>query len=120
MRVGETRVVLPALFYVDSTFLQMFNFELKKGNRETVLQRPNSILLTETSSKQLFGTEDPMGKSVLRYGRDTLTFTVTGILKDIPGNSHMQFDALSSFSTIYRPRDMGKLGWQLVGYLPGT
>ncbi len=62
MRVGETRVVLPALFYVDSTFLQMFNFELLKGNRETVLQRPNSLLLTETSAKKLFGTEDPMGK----------------------------------------------------------
>jgi putative ABC transport system permease protein len=118
MRVGETRLVLPALFYVDSTFLQIFNFELLKGNRETVLQRPNSLLLTETSAKNLFGTEDPIGKPVLRYGRDTLTFTVTGILKDIPGNSHMQFDALSSFNTIYRPRDMEN--WEsnwLVTYL---
>ncbi len=118
MRVGENRIVLPALFYVDSTFLQMFNFELVRGNRQTVLEKPNSLLLTEESAQKLFGKEDPMGKTVLRYGRDTLTFTVTGILKNIPGNSHMQFDALSSFSTIYRPRDMENWGsnW-LVTYL---
>jgi len=118
MRVGENRIVLPAVYFVDSTFLQIFDFVLLKGNRETVLQKPNSLLLTEESATKLFGKEDPMGKTVLRYGGDTLSFTVTGILKNIPDNSHMQFDGLFSFSTIYRPRMMENWGgnW-LVTYL---
>jgi putative ABC transport system permease protein len=118
MRVGETRLVLPALFFVDSTFLQIFNFDLISGNRETALQKPNSILLTEESAQKLFGKEDPMGKTIQRYGGDTLSFTVAGILKNTPRNSHMQFDALASFSTIYRPQNMENWGgnW-LVTYL---
>src|SRR6478735_7349938 len=106
MRVGENRIVLPAVYFVDSTFLQIFDFVLLKGNRETVLQKPNSLLLTEESAAKLFGKEDPMGKTVLRYGGDTLSFTVTGILKNVPDNSHMQFDGLFSFSTMYRPQMM--------------
>jgi putative ABC transport system permease protein len=66
MRVGENRIVLPAVYFVDSTFLQIFDFVLLKGNRETVLQKPNSLLLTEESAAKLFGKEDPMGKTVLR------------------------------------------------------
>src|SRR6185436_3905443 len=118
MRVGENRIVLPAVYFVDSTFLQIFDFVLLKGNRETVLQKPNSLLLTEESAAKLFGKEDPMGKTVLRYGGDTLSFTVTGILKNVPDNSHMQFDGLFSFSTIYRPQMMENWGgnW-LVTYL---
>jgi putative ABC transport system permease protein len=118
MRVGENRIVLPAVYFVDSTFLQIFDFPLLKGNRETVLQKPNSLLLTEESATKLFGKEDPMGKTVLRYAGDTLSFTVTGILKNVPDNSHMQFDGLFSFSTIYRPRMMENWGgnW-LVTYM---
>ncbi len=118
MRVGENRIVLPAVYFVDSTFLQIFDFVLLKGNRETVLQKPNSLLLTEESATKLFGKEDPMGKTVLRYGGDTLSFTVTGILKNVPDNSHMQFDGLFSFNTIYRPQMMENWGgnW-LVTYL---
>ncbi len=118
MRVGETRIVLPAVYFVDSTFLQIFDFVLLKGNRETVLQKPNSLLLTEESAAKLFGKEDPMGKTVQRYGGDTLSFTVTGILKNIPDNSHMQFDGLFSFSTIYNPRMLENWGgnW-LITYL---
>jgi putative ABC transport system permease protein len=60
MRVGEYAGCIATLFYVDSLFSTCSIFELVKGNRETVLLRPNSILLTESSAKQLFGAEDPM------------------------------------------------------------
>lgn len=118
MVVGENRVVLPAVFFVDSTFLQIFDFELVQGNRQTVLDKPNSLLLTQTSAARLFGKVDPIGKTVTRYSGDTLSFTVTGILKDIPVNSHMQFDGLYSFSTIYNPQMMENWdGNWLVTYL---
>ena len=110
MRLGDKRIILPAVFYVDSTFLEMFDFPLLKGNRETVLQKPNSLLLTEESASRLFGKEDPMGKTVVKYGEDTIPFTITGILKNVPANSHLQFDGLYSFSTIYNPQMMENWG----------
>jgi len=103
MTYGEKRVFFPQTYFVDSTFLQMFDFPLLRGDRQTALQRPNSIVLTESASRNLFGNEDPIGKTVSHYGKDTLLFVVTGILKDVPANSQFQFDALQSFNTIFKP-----------------
>jgi putative ABC transport system permease protein len=100
---GEKRLYMPDLFSVDSPFLAMFDFPLIKGDRRTVLQNPKSIVLTESMAKKLFGAEDPMGKIINHYAEDTMSFTVTGIMKDIPSNSQLQFDALTPFSTFYKP-----------------
>src|SRR5450432_2393726 len=54
MTYQEKRVYLPEMYFVDSTFLQMFDFELLKGNRATVLQKPNSVVLTRASAEKLF------------------------------------------------------------------
>src|SRR5262249_20780917 len=118
MNYSGKKVYLPSVFLVDSTFLDIFDFQLVSGSRPTVLQKPNSILLTEESAKKLFGSSDPIGKIVQRYSDDTTNLTVTGILKNVPANSHMQFDGLVSFSTIYRPQMMENWGgnW-LVTYL---
>jgi putative ABC transport system permease protein len=112
------RVYLPAALWVDSTFLNMFDFKLLGGDRATALNKPNSALLTEEAAKKLFGDENPVGKTIARHSNDTVLFTVTGLLKAIPPNSHMQFDALFSFSTIFRPEMMNNWGgnW-LVTYL---
>jgi putative ABC transport system permease protein len=107
---GEKRVFLPAAFYVDSTFLHMFEFRLLKGNRETALQKPNSVVLTKTSARLLFGDEDPIGKTITHYGGDTVSFQVTGIADDVPANSQLQFNALLSFNTIYKPDMMNWWG----------
>lgn len=115
---GDKRIFFPSILYVDSTFLQLFDFELSKGDRKTILEKPNSIALTEESAKKLFGNEDPVGKTVTKYVGDTIRFTVTGIMKNAPKNSHLQFDGLASFSTIAGPRNMANWGgnW-LVTYL---
>jgi putative ABC transport system permease protein len=112
------RIFFPTVLYVDSTFLQLFDFEVIKGDRKTLLEKPNSIALTEESAKKLFGKEDPIGKTVTKYVGDTISFKVTGIMKDAPENSHLQFDGLASFSTIAGPRNMSNWGgnW-LVTYL---
>src|SRR5882757_6206707 len=103
MTYGEKRVFLQRTFFVDTSFLSMFDFLLLQGNRQTALQKPNSIVLTESTARTLFGAMDPIGKTVSHFGEDTLLFTVTGILKDVPGNSQFQFDALQSFNTVYKP-----------------
>lgn len=106
----DIRVYLPMGFFVDSTFLQIFDFPLLRGNRETALQSPNSIVLTESAAATLFGKDDPMGKTLTHYGDDTTNFKVTGILQDPPKNSQLQFDALFSFNTIYRPKWLDNWG----------
>lgn len=115
---GDKRIFFPTILYVDSTFLQLFEFKVVKGDKKTILENPNSIALTEESAKKLFGNEDPIGKTITKYVGDTINFTVTGIMKDAPENSHLQFDGLASFSTIAGPDNMNNWGgnW-LVTYL---
>lgn len=94
----------PSTFLVDSTFLQLFDFKLLSGDRNTALQKPNSLLLTEGAAKSLFGDEEALGKTISTTGRDTTGFVVTGVLTDLPENSHIQFDALFSMSTYVGPQ----------------
>ena len=55
---GDKRIYFPTILYVDSTFLQLFDFELLQGDRRRVLEKPRSIVLTEESAKKLFGNEN--------------------------------------------------------------
>jgi putative ABC transport system permease protein len=110
MSYGDKRMYLPQAFLVDSTFLQIFDFKLIKGNRQTVLEKPNSIVLTEETAKKLFNNADPIGKTLSHYGRDTMNLIVTGVIHNTPQNSQLQFDALISFNTIYRPDWMNNWG----------
>jgi ABC-type antimicrobial peptide transport system permease subunit len=78
--------------YVDSTFLSLFTFPLLRGDINTALSDPRSIVLTEQLAKKLFGDEDPMNKTIT-VG-NTLPATVTGIVKDPPYNTDIKFDYL--------------------------
>lgn len=78
------------VFLTDPDFFSVFSFPLIKGNPATVLKNPNSIVLTESSAKKYFGKADPMGK-ILQFNKNQV-LTVTGICKDVPVNSHLQFD----------------------------
>jgi putative ABC transport system permease protein len=84
-------------------FLKMFQYPMIKGNVNTVLQDPYSIVLTESAAKTLFGDQDPMGKLVKIDNRNDLK--VTGILKDLPKNSSLQFNYLLAFSYSERTED---------------
>jgi putative ABC transport system permease protein len=106
----EKKVILPRVFWADSTFFNIFNFELLEGNKQTVLQKPNSMVLTQASAQKLFGNVDPMGKTVTIQSRDTLSYTVTGIMANVPANSHLQFEGLLSFNTRNTQQMMGNWG----------
>ncbi|MEO9802936.1 MAG: ABC transporter permease [Reichenbachiella sp.] len=90
---NETRI-----FFVDSTFFDVFDFELVKGDKETALDEPNSLLITETMAKKYFGNQDPVGK-ILRFQAER-DLIVKGILADTPLNTHFQFDFIGSMSTV--------------------
>jgi putative ABC transport system permease protein len=86
------------LMYADSALFQIFSFPMIEGDPDKALIHPYSIVLTERAAKKYFGNEDPLNKIMALS--DTLTLTVTGVIKDIPANSHIQFDAAMSRSTI--------------------
>jgi len=79
---------------VDDDFLKMFSFPLLQGSPETVLADRSSIVLTKRTAEKYFGDEDPIGKSILVSNRNELI--VTGVLENLPLNSHLQFDFLAS------------------------
>ncbi len=86
------------VLFADPEFLDIFTFPLNSGNRKQALNGVNTIVLSEKMAQKYFGDEDPMGK-VLEMN-DGRLLTVTGILKEIPENSHLQFDFLLSFKTL--------------------
>jgi len=86
------------VFYADSTFLQLFSFPLVKGDRETALIRPDGVLITEDMAKKYFNDEDPLGKTLKKNNGENVT--VTGVMANIPSNSHLQFDFILPMSAI--------------------
>lgn len=95
---GDQLYTTDHLIYADSSFLSIFDFELLAGNKSIVLSNPKNILLTESLALKLFETTNVIGQSIqLDVEDDYQPFLISGILKDIPENSHMQFDCVIPF-----------------------
>ncbi|MEQ8426036.1 MAG: ABC transporter permease, partial [Cyclobacteriaceae bacterium] len=88
-------------FYADSSFFKIFDFDLIEGNRLTALNRPNAVIISESTAKKYFGNGDAINKTLLLEGDRPLL--VTGIIKDVPHHSHLYFDVLISFQTYVVP-----------------
>lgn len=85
------------LVFADQNFFETFDFELLRGNPADVLTAPNSIVLTESVAESIFGTSDPIGRTII--GLNDAQFNITGIVADPPENSHILFSALVSWSS---------------------
>ncbi|MBL7848710.1 MAG: ABC transporter permease [Cyclobacteriaceae bacterium] len=81
-------------FYADSTYLTLFGFHMEDGNPATALLRPNTVVLTRSAARKFFGHEPAVGK-MIRVGKDR-DMEVTGVMEDLPPNTHTHFDALAS------------------------
>ena len=80
---------------VDPSFLSMFTFPMIAGDPATALQSPDAMVVTQSMAKKLFGDKDPMNKSVLI---EHYRYTITGVLKDLPANSTLNFEFLLPWS----------------------
>lgn len=83
-------------FWADPSLFKIFTFPMLEGNSETALRDPFSVVLTETAAKKLFGNQSAVGKAI-KF--DTIDYQVTGVMKDVPFFSHINFEALVSLST---------------------
>src|SRR3989337_2322922 len=80
---------------VDSTFFRAFTFNAVQGNLTLSLDKPNSIVLTQSAAKKYFGSTDPIGETItVSGGRIKGSYTVTAVMEDVPQNSHFAFDFL--------------------------
>ena len=98
VRKGNIKFQEEHTLWADSSFFIVFDFPLKYGDPKTALKEPNCIVLSETAAYKYFGHTNPVGQPVLLSGK-SLPATVTGIMKDIPANSHIRADMLISMAT---------------------
>jgi putative ABC transport system permease protein len=94
----ELRFLIPNVDLVDSTFFDIFDFPVVQGDPATALDAPYSMMITEETALRFFPTVDAAMDNTLRY-RDK-DYKITGILKDVTENSHLQFDILISMATV--------------------
>ena len=85
------------LMYADSTVFQIFSYNLLRGNPQTCLSEINTVVFTQKLARKYFGDEDPMGK-VVRLDQNT-SVKITGLMEDLPGNTHLKFEGLVSMAT---------------------
>lgn len=105
-------------YCVDANVFDLFTFPLVEGDPRIALKEPNSIVITESLAGKLFGDEDPMHKVVKagEFKGKAYFLTVTGVLRDIPRNSHLSFDYLFSINTVtnHLPNYLDSKGWMSV------
>jgi len=96
--------------YAEPSFLEIFAFPVIMGNPKTALTEPNTVMITQRMAKKYFGNELPIGKVINVNGED---YRITGVLENIPDNSHFKFDFLASFRTLISTWNDNQLNsWQ--------
>ncbi|MFC1555236.1 FtsX-like permease family protein, partial [candidate division KSB1 bacterium] len=98
--IGDKTFDETGFFIVDSTFFNIFSFEFLYGDPKTALSNPNSLVITESLAKRLFGNEEALGKIVSLRNFRIESVMITGVIENVPRNSHFTFESVISSSTI--------------------
>ena len=88
------------IVFADSTFFDVFTFPVIAGNAQTALDKPNTIVVSESAARRYFGTVDVVGKSLEIGLRDKILYNVTAVYKDMPANSHFHFNMILSMDNV--------------------
>ena len=100
-------------FFSDPETIEVFDLKFIEGNPENSLNGVNTIVLTESMAKRYFRDEDPLGKTISDDSGQRL-YKVTGVIEDVPFNTHWQFDYLVSMSTMYKTmKERGAEDWMV-------
>jgi putative ABC transport system permease protein len=98
VKAGDKNNFEDRIVYADSAFFEIFSYQSVAGDITQFLKKPNSIILTESTAKKYFGNENPLGK-ILEINNQ-YSFEVTGVIEDIPENSHFKFDFIAPYSSL--------------------
>ena len=97
MRYQDKTFSEDRFFWADSTFFEVFTFPFIAGNPRTALSQPNTVVITESTARRYFGSENPIGKFLNMDKQND--FSVTGVIKDVPHNSHFHPDFIGSLTS---------------------
>ena len=115
-KYGDKIVTLTYNFgTADPSFFEMFSFPLVQGDPKTALADSQSIIVTESAARKIFGTEEAMGKVLKKTGHRK-DYRVTGIMKDLPENSHIKIDSLVAIKYDAPNHDVGENDWESLFY----
>jgi len=84
------------LIEADSSFFNFFSIPVLKGDPKNLLNAPHKLVLSESTANKIFGDENPIDK-IVKIGSDTVSYIISGIMADVPGNSHFEANMISSF-----------------------
>ncbi|WP_353723269.1 ABC transporter permease [Dyadobacter sp. 676] len=104
------------LAFVDSNFFSVFTLPFIQGNSRNALLEPNTIVLSETTARKYFGKTDVLGR-IVTFKDWKQTYRVTGVMKDIPSNSHFRFDLLGSMATLAEAKSTSWMTSEFFTYL---
>jgi len=97
--------------YAEQEFLDIFSFPVVKGNPKTALKEPNTVMITREMAQKYFGEKDPLNKIINIDNKQD--YRITGVLENVPDNSHLKFDFLASFSSLLSTWGQNQLtSWQ--------
>ncbi len=116
IRYDETVIVENKIYFADSTFFDVFSFQLLEGDPATALIRPNTLVVTEDMAQKYFGNKSALGKTLL-IGDERIPHEVTGVLENIPSNVHFRFNMLRSMASLELSRDDEWMGNSFITYL---
>ncbi len=106
LKINNNTVIENKFYWAEQSAFKIFTIPFIKGDPNTALSEPKSVVITESMAKKYFGNEDPLGKTI-NYERQG-DLKITGVIKDVPENSHFKFDFLASFITLYDPNIIGR------------
>lgn len=106
----DKKIIEEHVVAVDSAFLDIFDFKLVAGDRNELFKNPHSLVISEEIAKKYFGTTNPLGKNLELDNFDDVGI-VTGVIKEIPENSHIQADILMSMITFTAPPSENDEQW---------
>lgn len=98
IKYGDHTWIEAGVLHADSTFFELFDFQLLSGTAPEVLKAPNSVVITRSLAKKYFGEEDPVGKTLLINSRQD-PYRVTGVSEDCPSNSQISYSMVASISS---------------------
>lgn len=118
IRIDENKFTPNHIYITDNEIFDVFNFEFISGNPKNALSEPNSIVITTSVAKQYFGNEDALNKDIFVLGawnKKEVRHKVTGIIKDVPSNTHLPIKMLLSFQN-----EEERSGWAYIYILLRT
>ena len=118
---GNNQYKESAIAFVDTNFLQLFSIPFAAGDVHSALSEPNCIVISQQAAKKYFGNTDPMGKFLLLNNNDKNPFKVTGVIADLPGKLHFNYDFYAPFRDDPRFQTWSNLGdYTYIKLRPGT